>query len=185
MHANVPVDILSANVGSHTLENVPLQIIRSRIFMLPIWAERTHIARRLMHKTVSDHLILTLKALSALASWAAFHWAEMRPCLRVDVGVRAGQPISICTGCIQRNDLLQKVLRLKRGRRTSRFFTLVSTRKALWDVCKTGSNGRWQMPRCHRTIDAEHALPATFNWRLQHVCTMPNRAVVSFDRDRC
>ena len=41
------------------------------------------------------------------------------------------------------------------------------------------------MPRCHRTINAKHTLPTTFNWCLQHVRTVPNRAVVSFDRDRC
>jgi hypothetical protein len=49
--------------------------------MLPIWTERTHVAGRLMHKTVSDHLILPLKALPAFASWAAFNRAEVRPCL--------------------------------------------------------------------------------------------------------
>jgi hypothetical protein len=68
-------------------KNVPLQIIRSGVFVLPIWTERTHIAGGLVHEAVSDHLVFTLEAFAAFASWAAFHWAEVWPCLRVDVGV--------------------------------------------------------------------------------------------------
>ena len=138
-----------------------------------------------MHEAVSDHLVFALEALPALAPWAAFHGAEVRPRLRVDVGVRAGRSVSLCAGCLQRDGLLEKVLRLERGRRAVWLFTLVSPREALGDVCKTGSNRRRQMPRCHRAINAEHALPTTFNRCLQHVRTVPNRAVVSFDRDRC
>lgn len=124
-------------------KNVPLQIIGSGVLVLSVWTERTHVAGGLVHETVSDHLVFTLEALPALASRAAFDGAEVRPCLRVDVGVRTGQSISMCTGCLQRDDLLQKVLRLERGRCTVWLFTLVSPRKALWDVCKTGSNRRW------------------------------------------
>lgn len=106
--------------------DMSLQIIGSGVLVLSVWTERTHVAGGLVHETVSDHLVFTLEALPALASRAAFDGAEVRPCLRVDVGVR-----------------IQKVLRLERGRCTVWLFTLVSPRKALWDVCKTGSNRRW------------------------------------------
>ena len=144
MYADMSVGGLSANVDMPRFgKNVPLQIIGSGVLVLSVWTERTHVAGGLVHETVSDHLVFTLEALPALASRAAFDGAEVRPCLRVDVGVRTGQSISMCTGCLQRDDLLQKVLRLERGRCTVWLFTLVSPRKALWDVCKTGSNRRW------------------------------------------
>jgi hypothetical protein len=57
---------------------IPLQVIRSWIFVLPLWAEWTDISRRTMHQTMPDHLILSLEALSPLRSRAAFYRTIMR-----------------------------------------------------------------------------------------------------------
>lgn len=66
--------------------------------MLPVWTEWTHVAGRLMHKAVSNHLVLTLEAFPTLASWAAFDWTEVWPCLRMDVGMGADQYVSMWNG---------------------------------------------------------------------------------------
>ena len=66
----------------------PLKIIWSGVLMFSIWAELTHIAGRLVHKTMSDHLVLPLEALSTFTSWAAFDWAEVWSGLRMDIRMR-------------------------------------------------------------------------------------------------
>jgi hypothetical protein len=51
--------------------NMPLQVIWSRIFVFAIWTEWTHITRRVVHKAVPYHLVLSLEALATFAAWAA------------------------------------------------------------------------------------------------------------------
>lgn len=59
----------------------PLQIVRPRILVPLIIAEWAFISRRFMNKTVSDHFVLALKALSTDTSSASLHGAEMGPFL--------------------------------------------------------------------------------------------------------
>ena len=77
--------------------SAPLQIIRSRILVFAIRAERTHIARRLMHEAMADHFVFALEALAALGARAALHGAVVRSVLRVHIRMRAREhQISIC-----------------------------------------------------------------------------------------
>jgi hypothetical protein len=51
--------------------------------VFPVWTEWTNIARRLMNKTVSYHLIFALETFAAFASRAIFHWTIVRSVGRV------------------------------------------------------------------------------------------------------
>ena len=79
-------------------EDVPLQIIRSRILVLPIRAERTHVPRRLVHEAVSDHLVLPLEAFAAFRAGAVANGTVVRAVRRMNVCVRAGQNALIVAG---------------------------------------------------------------------------------------
>lgn len=57
--------------------------------MLLIWAEWTDVAWRVMHQTMSHHLILTFEAFPAEPTGAAINRTEMWPVLRVNIGMRA------------------------------------------------------------------------------------------------
>ena len=67
-----------------------------------------------------NHLVLALETLPPLCSWAALHWAVMRTCGGVDIGVR-----------------VQQILRLKGRRRAA----LESTNEALLRICDTIDTG--------------------------------------------
>ena len=68
--------------------NIPLKIIRPRVFVLAIRAERTNVAWRIMHEPVSDHLIFSLESLTFLSSRTAHYGAEMWPVFRMYVCMR-------------------------------------------------------------------------------------------------
>ena len=70
--------------------NLPLQVVRSRVLVFSIGAERTHIARRIMYKAMPYHLVLAFEALSAFAAWTARDGAIMWAVLRMYVRMRAG-----------------------------------------------------------------------------------------------
>ena len=70
--------------------NVPLEIIWSGIAVSLVRTERTDVAWRVVHKTVADHLIFALEALSALGAGTALDGAVVWSELRVDICMRAG-----------------------------------------------------------------------------------------------
>jgi hypothetical protein len=59
-----------------------------------IWAERTHIARRLMHKAMAYHFVFAFEAFSAFGAWTAGDWAVVGSILRVDIRMRTVSLIS-------------------------------------------------------------------------------------------
>lgn len=73
--------------------DVPLEIIRSRILVSLIRTERTYVSGRIVHKTVTDHLVFSLEALSALRARTALYGTIVWPELRVDICVGAGGSI--------------------------------------------------------------------------------------------
>jgi len=50
-----------------------LEIIRSRITVLLIWAKRANIAGRVVNEAVADHFIFALETLSTYTSRAVLH----------------------------------------------------------------------------------------------------------------
>lgn len=42
--------------------------------MLALWTERTHVARAIVHETMSDHLVLALEASSTFGASAVNYW---------------------------------------------------------------------------------------------------------------
>lgn len=72
------------------LNNIPLEIIRPRILVLLVETEWTDITWRVVYKTVSHHLVLTLEPFAAYRSWTVLYRTEMRPVLGVHIGVGAG-----------------------------------------------------------------------------------------------
>lgn len=71
------------------LGNLPLEIIRPRVFILLVRTKRTCIARRVVNKSMPDHLILALKTLAPNAPRAPFNRAEVGAFLRVRIDMRA------------------------------------------------------------------------------------------------
>jgi len=68
--------------------HVALKIIRSRILVLSVRTERTDVSRRVMHKSMSDHLILSLEPFTAFSAWAALYRTVVRAIRRVNIGMR-------------------------------------------------------------------------------------------------
>ena len=60
--------------------DVPLEIVRPGILMVPVRTEWTNIAWRLMYETVSNHLILPFETPPTLGPRTALHGAIMRSC---------------------------------------------------------------------------------------------------------
>ena len=70
--------------------HVALQVVGPRVLVLAVaGAERAHVARRVVHQAMADHLVLALEAAAAHAPRAVRHGTVVRPRLRVHVGVRA------------------------------------------------------------------------------------------------
>lgn len=79
--------------------NIPLQVVRPRILMLPLRTKRTSITWALMHKSVPYHLILSFEAFAAFGTRAAGKRAVMRARGGVDicVGALVIQVVSRCS----------------------------------------------------------------------------------------
>lgn len=58
--------------------------------MLLIGTEGTDITRRVMHQAMPHHFIFALEPFPSQSSWTPFHGTEMRPILRVHIGMGAG-----------------------------------------------------------------------------------------------
>jgi hypothetical protein len=67
---------------------LPLKVIRPGIFMFSFRTKRAHIAWRVVHQTVPDHLILALEPFASLAAWTTWHGTVVRTCRGVNIGVR-------------------------------------------------------------------------------------------------
>lgn len=57
--------------------------------MLLVGTERTHVAWGVVHQAMSHHFILTLEAFPTHTPRTAIYRTEMRPVLRVDIGMGA------------------------------------------------------------------------------------------------
>lgn len=57
--------------------------------MLLIRTERTHVARRVMHKTMSHHFIFTFKSFPTYTARTAIYGTEVWSILRMHIGMRA------------------------------------------------------------------------------------------------
>jgi hypothetical protein len=55
--------------------------------MFSVWTEWTHVAGRLVNKTMPYHFVLSFKAFATFGAWAAGYWAVMRSVLRMYVCV--------------------------------------------------------------------------------------------------
>lgn len=74
--------------------HVPLEVVRSRILVFSIRTKWANIARRIVYQTMSNHLVLSLKAFSTFASGAAFDHAVVRPIRRMNIGMRIEEILS-------------------------------------------------------------------------------------------
>lgn len=68
---------------------LPLQIVWPGVLVFFIRAERTDVARRVVHQTMPDHFVLALEPLPAFTAWAIWDGAVVVAYLAVDVPVRA------------------------------------------------------------------------------------------------
>lgn len=57
--------------------------------MFTVRTKGANIARAVMNKTMSDHLILSLEAFASFGAWAALDWAIVRSIGTMNIGVRA------------------------------------------------------------------------------------------------
>ena len=74
--------------------DVPLQVIRPGIFVLPVRAKRADVAGRFMNKAVSNHFVLALEPLASRTTGTAANWTVMRPHMRMHIRVRTGRPVN-------------------------------------------------------------------------------------------
>lgn len=63
--------------------------------MLLVWAERTDVARRVVHQSMPHHLVFTLKSLASEPTRAAIYRTKVRAVLRVHVGMRTAGVIRL------------------------------------------------------------------------------------------
>ena len=63
----------------------PLQIIWSWVFVLTVRAERADITRRVVHKAMPDHLILSFESHSPFSAGTTFHRAIVRSIRGVNI----------------------------------------------------------------------------------------------------
>lgn len=68
---------------------LPHKIIRPGVFMLLIRKKRTYVVRRVVDKSMPNHLIPALKTLAANATRAPFNRAEEGAILGMHIGMRA------------------------------------------------------------------------------------------------
>lgn len=71
--------------------NMSLQVVWSRILVLSIGTERTHVPRRIMDQTMPDHLVLALEAFPTFAPWTSLNRAVVRPGGRMHIRMRIEQ----------------------------------------------------------------------------------------------
>lgn len=82
----------------HSSKVLPLQIVRSRVFVLLVWTEWAYISRRIMDEAVSDHLILPFESFPAGSTRTASYGTEMRTILRMNICMGAVHAISLGYG---------------------------------------------------------------------------------------
>lgn len=75
--------------------DMSLEIVRSRVAVFAIGAERADVSRRVVDEPMSVHLILPLEAAAALSSRTALHRAEVGSCFRVNVLVRGKEVLGV------------------------------------------------------------------------------------------
>lgn len=80
--------------------------------MFPIRTEGTHVARRIMNKTMSNHLILPLESLPAFTPRTTLDTTVMRSMYRMDIGVGIQQ---ILQSQIRLRSILLCLLEVKVG----------------------------------------------------------------------
>lgn len=77
-------------MSSESSEDLPLKVIGSRILVFSVGTERAHVPRRVMDKTMSNHLILPLETLPTFTARTTFHatimWSVrgMHICMRIE-----------------------------------------------------------------------------------------------------
>lgn len=69
--------------------SLPLKIVWPWVFVLAQRTKRTDVARAIMDKPMSNHLILALEAFASLTPRTAPDWAVVRSVGAMYVGVRA------------------------------------------------------------------------------------------------
>lgn len=69
---HVYCQFISHGLYSRSQINQPLKIIRTGISMFPKGAEGAYVTRAVVNQAMSDHLVLALESLAALASGTAF-----------------------------------------------------------------------------------------------------------------
>lgn len=80
---------ISNNPSHCRLIGLPLEIVWPRIFMLLIGTKRADIARRAVHQTMADHLVLALEAFPPNTTRAAGNRAEVWSFLGMNICMRA------------------------------------------------------------------------------------------------
>jgi hypothetical protein len=99
------------NTDSQGCPNLPLQIVRSWVFVFSVGAKWTDISRGIMNESMPNHFVFPLEPLAAFAPWTASHGAIVGTLRGMDVGVG-----------------IQEILRLKRRSITPRESTNISCR---------------------------------------------------------
>jgi hypothetical protein len=61
--------------------NLPLEVVRSRVFVFSVWAKWAYVTRTLMNQSVTNHFDLPLKPFTAFSAWASCNWAVIRSAL--------------------------------------------------------------------------------------------------------
>lgn len=69
------------------LHDAPLQVIRSWILMFPLRTEWADISRRIVHKSMPDHLVFSFESFPSDPSWTVRNWTVVWAFLRVHIGV--------------------------------------------------------------------------------------------------
>lgn len=71
-----------------------LQIVRTGVSVVSIRAEWTHITRTVVHKPVTNHLVLAFEAFATLATRAPCDWTVMRPARTVHIRMRTEEMLA-------------------------------------------------------------------------------------------
>lgn len=73
-----------------TLLHIPLEVIRSRVFVLSFGAKGADVARRLMHQAMADHFVLSFEAFTSFGPRTCLYrtvvWSNLT--VHVCVGTR-------------------------------------------------------------------------------------------------
>jgi hypothetical protein len=74
--------------NSERTKNIPLEVIRTRVFVLLVVAKRADITWRIVNKPMPYHFIFALKALATLGSGTSFDGTKIRAVVGVYVRMR-------------------------------------------------------------------------------------------------